>query len=64
MAVESAPSPTVRLEVFFRGHKRVGAVEVVEEFKISFVPEKTCDGEQAVGLEPEVIGGKIIYRRI
>jgi hypothetical protein len=39
-------------------------IEIVEELKIRLAAQISCDTQQAVGLQPEVVGGKVIDRRI
>jgi hypothetical protein len=39
-------------------------VKVIEKGKLRFAPEVSRNAQQAVGLEPEIISGEIVYRRI
>jgi hypothetical protein len=40
------------------------AVEVIEKGKFRFAAQVSGYTQQAIGLEPEIIRGEIVYRRI
>ncbi len=39
-------------------------VEVIEELEIRLAAQDSCGAQHTIGLEPKIIGGKVIYRRI
>ena len=64
LAVKSATSPPVGCKLLLRDGEGMQAVEIIEQLKLSFAPQVACHTEQAVGLYPEIIGGKIVDWRI
>lgn len=63
LLIESAAAPLVGLQRVV-GEIWMEAVEVIEEDEVGFAAEVSGYTEQAVGLEPEVVGGEVVDRRI
>ena len=61
---EAASAPAVGFAGLVAGEGGMEAVEVVEEGEVGAVLQESGDGEQAVGLEPEVVGREVVDRRI
>jgi len=63
-AVKSPPAPPVGFKLLSLSCERGQSVEIIEKLKFSPATQIPCDAQQPVGFYPEIISGKVIYRRI